>query len=74
VREYVLPDAAVIMLIGVALSMPLVPWLRSRIDALAGAPRAFGDVAWLACLFALLVLTAGHLVSGSHNPFIYFRF
>jgi hypothetical protein len=73
-REYMLPDAMVMMLVGVALSTPIVPWLRSRVEGLAGAPRAAGELAWLASILAIMALSVGHLVSGSYNPFIYFRF
>jgi alginate O-acetyltransferase complex protein AlgI len=73
-REYMLPDAMVMMLVGVALSTPIVPWLRSRVERLTGAPRAAGELAWLASILAIMALSVGHLVSGSYNPFIYFRF
>ena len=74
VLEFVtLPDL-VAMAAGVVLSAPVVPWLRSRLDARSGARRAVGEAAWMACLLALFLASVASLLSGSYNPFIYFRF
>lgn len=74
VHEYLLADSVAVMAIGAVLSMPVVPWLRTRIDSVTGPARTACELAWMASLLGLLVLSASFLASGSYNPFIYFRF
>jgi hypothetical protein len=62
------------MFCGLVFSMPVVPWMRSRIENLRGAPKAVSELLWMAGLFALFLLSVASLTSGSYNPFIYFRF
>jgi alginate O-acetyltransferase complex protein AlgI len=72
--EFVTPEAAIAMGAGAVLSAPLVPWLRARLDACCGVPRAAGEIAWMASLAVLFFASVACLLSGSYNPFIYFRF
>lgn len=74
VLEFVTPEAAIAMAAGAVLSAPVVPWLRGRLDGRAGVPRVAGELAWMAALAVLFSASVAGLLSGSYNPFIYFRF
>lgn len=79
---YLTPDIALAILLGFLFSMPVLPGLnrivRRRLKVLDGFPRMAGEIglslARMASLAALLTLSALWLSSGTHNPFIYFRF
>jgi len=69
------------MLAGVVLSAPVVPrfvaWWRARIDTRPEAATRLelvGAVVRPLLVVLLLVWSAAVLSSGTHNPFIYFRF
>ena len=53
------------------LALPVVPWLKGRIEV--DAKPALRAASYLGA-FALLVLCVVSLSSGTYNPFIYFRF
>ena len=57
-------------------SLSLVPWLRSGLDRLAErpTPRLSRELLRVGAVQLVLVLCAMSLASGTHNPFIYFRF
>jgi alginate O-acetyltransferase complex protein AlgI len=74
IAGFLTPDVIFILICGLAFSMPVVPWIRSRIENLTGAPKAVSELLLMACLFALFLLSVASLTSGSYNPFIYFRF
>jgi hypothetical protein len=57
--------------------MPVVPALARRLDTLARARTSWTpafSVAQLSGLLLVLLLSSVRLISGTHNPFIYFRF
>ncbi len=56
--------------------LSVIPRTRRTIDALATRASAEAPLAWaqLAATLGVLVLCSMSLVSGTHNPFIYFRF
>ncbi len=66
------PYAVAVMLLGIVLSMPLLPKIRERAAA-SGHALAWDRVEYVLCapLFALCVMT---LASSSFNPFIYYIF
>ena len=77
---YLRSDVACALAVGALLSVPVGPWLHSRLGALAQARPALA--AWhplahageLVALGLLLLGSAVSLASGTHNPFIYYRF
>jgi alginate O-acetyltransferase complex protein AlgI len=79
---YLTRDRALVLLLGALGSAPWLPWLRARADALElslrpGAHAGFAAVRAVAgavVALALLLGSAACLASGTHNPFIYFRF
>ena len=74
------------MAVGAVGSLPVLPWLQSRVQAWLDeqAARSGGhavvaaETAWSAAVIAgiavLFLLSAMELSSATHNPFIYFRF
>jgi alginate O-acetyltransferase complex protein AlgI len=76
-------DRQVLLCLGLGLvaSLPVVPWLAARRDALAAASPArapllagawaWSRTVWLAALFALCSLLCA---AGAYNPFLYFQF
>jgi alginate O-acetyltransferase complex protein AlgI len=78
VSEYLQPDVAVAIIIGIVGSMPVLAVTgrfcdRLRGRNLLGAAPAL-DALKLVAMSILMVLSAMRLASGSYNPFIYFRF
>jgi alginate O-acetyltransferase complex protein AlgI len=75
-------ECVLVLAAGALGSLPWVPWLRDRLARLeAAAPPlttgglALGrEAAVLAGLVVTFVAAAARLASGTHNPFIYFRF
>ncbi len=75
-------ERAFIFVVGIIIATPVLPWIRSRYTGSGsldcGEPvliRHFSVHAvkhlWL---LTILVFSSMHLMAGSHNPFIYFRF
>lgn len=64
---------AVVILLAVVLSLPLVKWLKEKISGIKGGERTVRYAGYVICLLLLAVSTA-YLVDGSYNPFLYFRF
>jgi hypothetical protein len=73
-EEIVRSEGWIVMAIGIALSLPIVPWLRARVDRQRAHWRVIAELAWMASLGMLLVLSVASLAAGGYNPFIYFRF
>ncbi len=81
---YLNREIAVLLVVALVASTPVMPWLRrwlaARRQALApgavfaGALRAAMPGATIVFVGAVLLLVAMHLAAGTHNPFIYFRF
>jgi len=75
-------DVVLAMMAGALLSMPLMPAFIAWRDRLLAAPGVqdrwltpfYFSAARLAGLSAVLVTSVLSLASGTHNPFIYFRF
>ena len=74
VGEYLTADRSLVMGVGIVLCTPIVPWLRSRLEALSGVRAVLAETAWLSGLMALFFLSVASLAAGNFNPFIYFRF
>jgi alginate O-acetyltransferase complex protein AlgI len=73
--RFVSSQVAVTTVLGVAFSVPLLPALRRRRSELRSRTTLVAaEVAELATLAILMTLITVHLASGTHNPFIYFRF
>ncbi|MHC4946138.1 MAG: MBOAT family O-acyltransferase [Planctomycetota bacterium] len=74
--QYLEPDLLLAMAAGVLFSAPVIPWLSRMYDQhLAGRTlEALGHLGKLLVLSALLIASILSLSSGTHNPFIYFRF
>jgi alginate O-acetyltransferase complex protein AlgI len=79
---FVTPDIALALILGVVFSMPVVPAVQRQFDRIVQSARdpwkrlyvaAFSGLR-LAGASATMVLCAAALASGTHNPFIYFRF
>jgi len=63
--------------LGVILSAPIVPWLleRLRVRVVSNpALKAYGTSAYSLLMLALFFLCTIYVMSGTYNPFIYFRF
>lgn len=74
VWEVVGSDGWIVMALGGALSMPIVPGMRARMERMSGKGRIACELAWMAALAALFGLCVSSLAAGGYNPFIYFRF
>ena len=76
------PETILALLCGIVFSAPVLPALAQRIDNAILRLRPATSIPWIPALSALqvcsltavLVLSSFRLVSGTHNPFIYFRF
>jgi alginate O-acetyltransferase complex protein AlgI len=82
IQWFVSTDVLLALAFGVVFAMPVVPNIQKRMNGLvigaAGAKRlvylsAFGLVR-LVCAVGAMLLCAASLATGTHNPFIYFRF
>jgi len=64
------------LVVGAVGSAPVLPALGRWRERIAGRPLAGPavELASVASLVTLLVVSASFLASGTHNPFIYFRF
>jgi alginate O-acetyltransferase complex protein AlgI len=80
--EYMNAELALALAAAVLGSVPLVPWLRARLEALAADFRgahgaALGGVVALsevAAVSLVLLASAALSATGTYRPFIYFRF
>ena len=76
------PETILAMLCGIVFSAPVLPVLARQLDAAVIGPRPTSSPRWIPALAALqvgglmavLVASSFRLVSGTYNPFIYFRF
>jgi alginate O-acetyltransferase complex protein AlgI len=82
IQWFVTTDIALALLLGAVFSAPLVPVIQTKMDRVAsetqGSKRllvmsVFG-VARVTLAGGAMVLCAASLATGTHNPFIYFRF
>lgn len=75
-------ERAFIFVVGIIIATPVLPWIRSRYTGSGsldcGEPVLIRHLSVHAVkhllLLTILVLSSMHLMAGSHNPFIYFRF
>ncbi|MBQ7540996.1 MAG: MBOAT family protein [Clostridia bacterium] len=72
--RYYIGNYFVYLLAAAVLALPVAPWLRRRVDALAKKPRAVCEWVYIAGLCALFLVSIANVVKGSYNPFIYFNF
>ena len=70
---YYLRSYAIVLLLGIVGSTPLVRDLATRLSAGKGIGKAVAVLEPLV-LTVLLLLCTAYLVDGSFNPFLYFRF
>ena len=70
---YFSPYVCLILLTGVILSAPVLPWIRAK---LAGVPRASHvfEVTGYVLAVPVLLLCIMQLASSTFNPFIYYNF
>ena len=76
------PDTTLAMLCGIVFSAPVLPMLARRLDAAVVRLSQASPLPWsptlsvlqVCCLLAVLACSSLRLVSGTHNPFIHFRF
>jgi alginate O-acetyltransferase complex protein AlgI len=79
---YLTGDVAMALVLGAALSTPIVPllarWWKTRQESARQVVEVLGSSVFqtvrLAGMTAIFGLCAIWLASGTHNPFIYFRF
>jgi alginate O-acetyltransferase complex protein AlgI len=77
VPQYLPGDVRLALVVGIAGSLPVVPWAKARIDALQALCPALPALSRAGAVLAgaaLLLLSTGMLASSAYNPFIYFRF
>jgi len=73
------PESVTALILGVAFSFPLLPWLLGTKDSVlqrwphVGLAVAYSG-AKILLMFSVLLLSVATLASGAYNPFIYFRF
>jgi len=78
-------DVQIALAVGILFSMPVLPtlnrWWHEKLTTWGASGHRMADVAWAGfetgrtiLLLFLLVLCFLPLASGTHNPFIYFRF
>jgi alginate O-acetyltransferase complex protein AlgI len=60
----------VLFVIAILASMPLLRWLKTRLDGRVMVQRAAVPVVYA----VLLVVSYAYLLDSSFNPFLYFRF
>ncbi len=74
--EFMDPQVALVSIAAVIGSAPIWPWLSEKLNARSDAPILNALRATGLCLALLAILAACtlKLASGTHNPFIYFRF
>jgi len=81
---YVNRELVLTVALGFVFMAPLVPWAKGQLERFLLRPSGSGRVASLSSLamenclmfaqFVVLLYSALLLASGTHNPFIYFRF
>ena len=69
---FVLSDSAVIYIIGLVLSVPVVPWICEKVKQ--SKLHAVGEAAGCAVLMVIFAASVCFAVTGSYDPFIYFNF
>lgn len=60
---------AIIMIIGMVFSTPIIPKLKEKIKE-----NTITDIIYCVALVSIFVFSISSIVSGAHNPFIYFNF
>lgn len=71
--EYFSTDIQAAIVIGILLSLPIWPGLKSFCKRWTASTNGWNILKPVG-LLSLLLLSAMALASGTHNPFIYFRF
>lgn len=77
---FVNPKVALVLVIGIVGSMPIIPWLaawrerRLRETGVVFYGAGVDAIVGLVVTPAILLLSCMSLASGTHNPFIYFQF
>jgi alginate O-acetyltransferase complex protein AlgI len=79
---FVTPDIVLALILGVVFSTPVVPAIQRQFDRIVQNAQTPWKGLYVAALSGLrlagacatMVLCAAALASGTHNPFIYFRF
>jgi alginate O-acetyltransferase complex protein AlgI len=82
IQWFATPDIILALVVGVIFCAPVVPALQRRLEAVVsqaeGTRRSIYIFAFsglrLTCACLAMLLCAAGLASGTHNPFIYFRF
>ncbi len=67
----------IILILGILSAGGIWPWLQTKLHPLffpQGKKVILGQITAAAVLFGVFGLTVSYLVSGTYNPFIYFRF
>ena len=71
---YYIDNYLVFLIAAAVFALPVAPWLRKKVDALAKTPRTVCDCVYAVGLFAFFLVAISYIVKGSYNPFIYFNF
>ena len=70
---YFSPYVCLILLAGVILSAPVLPWIRRKLAGLPSASRIF-EISGYVLAIPVLLLCIMQLASSTFNPFIYYNF
>ena len=71
---FMLTQGMPVLMLGVAFSIPVVPWLRKRLDGMQGWSAVASDVMIDVLYIALFIISISFTVTSTYNPFIYFNF
>ena len=73
-QEFYTRGAAITLILGVILSIPIYPWLCTRIVPLLRYHSPQHLLCQFSLIFGLFLITVMGIASNAYTPFIYFRF
>jgi len=72
--DYLTTETLIVFPIAILCSLPVLRFLRERIDRSGSLPATTSPVLALVCVFAVFLLSVMVMAATTHHPFIYFRF